>query len=60
MTTKEIESFNSSACCEYFPAQEVAVQSEKMYYRLEESFTKDKNRYCLETIESGESFCGGT
>jgi len=47
VTIEEIESFNSSACCEYFPIQEVAVQSEKMNYRLEVSFTEDKNTYCL-------------
>jgi len=40
ITLEEIESFNSSACCEYFPVQEVAVQSEKLNYRLEVSFTK--------------------
>ena len=44
MTLEEIESFNSSACCEYFPVQEVSVQSEKMNYRLEVSFNKNKNR----------------
>jgi len=47
VTIEEIESFNSSACCEYFPIQEVAVQSEKMNYGLEVSFTEDKNTYCL-------------
>ena len=60
VTIEEIDSFNSSACCEYFPVQEVAVQSEKMNYRLEVSFTKDKNIYCLETSESRESFSTGT
>jgi hypothetical protein len=40
VTLEEIESFNSTACCEYFPVQEVSVQSEKMNYSLEVSFTK--------------------
>ena len=44
MTLEEIDSFNSSACCEYFPVQEVSVLSEKMNYRLEVSFTKNNTR----------------
>ena len=41
VTLEEIESFNSSACCEYFPVQEVSMQSEKVNYRLEVSVTKN-------------------
>jgi len=44
VTLEEVESFNSTACCEYFPVQEVSVQSEKMNYSLEVSFTKNKFR----------------
>jgi len=44
VTLEEIDSFNSSACCEYFPVQEVSVLSEKMNYRLEVSFTKNNTR----------------
>ena len=44
VTLEEIESYNSSACCEYFPVQEVSIQSEKRNYRLEVSFTKNKFR----------------
>ena len=47
VTIEQIDSFNSSACCEYFPIQEVAVQSEKMNYMLEVSYTKDKNTHYL-------------
>jgi len=55
VTIEEIESFNSSACCEYFPVQEVAVHSEKMNYRLEVSFTKNKFR-----IECRKGFSSST
>jgi len=44
VTIEEIESFNSSACCEYFPVQEVSIQSEKMNYKLEVSFTQNTFR----------------
>lgn len=57
---EEIESFNSTACCEYFPVREVAVQPEKMNYSLEVSFISDNNTYYLERIESSESFYSST
>jgi hypothetical protein len=60
VTIEEIESFNSTACCEYFPVQEVAVQSEKMNYSLEVSFTEDKNTYHLERSECRLDFCSST
>ena len=58
VTLEEIESFNSSACCEYFPVQELAVQSEKMNYSLEVSCTKNKNRIeCRKGFSSSTCLC---
>jgi len=58
VTLEEIESFNSSACCEYFPVQEVSIQSEKMNYRLEVSFTKIMFRIeCRKGFSSSTWLC---
>jgi hypothetical protein len=47
VTIEEIESFFSSECCKYFPIQEVAVQSEKMNYRLEFSGLRPASSYAV-------------
>jgi hypothetical protein len=54
VNVEEVESFNSTECCQYFPVQEVTVKSEKSNYQFEVSFTNDKSTYYIQRIVSNK------
>jgi hypothetical protein len=54
VNVEEVDSFNSTECCQYFPVQEVTVKSEKSNYRFEVSFANDKGTYYVQRIVSNK------